>query len=219
MLSISMTKEMILFAARAIVNAEPYLTEIDSVIGDSDHGVNMKLGFSRIIQVLENSDDFGTVNELLKEAGMSLLKTMGGASGVIFGTIFIGGLTSLPPARVLDEDFFVSFLDGSLKSLQKRSKARLGDKTVMDAFVPAVEAVRLCGRKSEKLPEMMSAAAGAACAGMESTKTMLPQIGRSRSFGDKALGIPDAGAVSVSILFRAFDEWMKEHCATLAREN
>jgi dihydroxyacetone kinase-like protein len=210
MLSISRTKEMILASARAIVNTEPYLTEIDSLIGDSDHGVNMKLGFSQMILVLESSNDFRTINELLKEAGMSLLRTMGGASGVIFGTIFIGGLTSLPLAESMDENFFAAFLEGSLRSLQKRSKARLGDKTVMDAFIPAVEAVCLCRQRAEKLSDMMTSAADAASEGMERTKAMMPKIGRSRSFGEKAIGIPDAGAVSVSILFRAFDEWMKE---------
>ncbi|MDR1509930.1 MAG: dihydroxyacetone kinase subunit L [Synergistaceae bacterium] len=209
MLSILQTREMILASARAIVKAEPYLTEIDSLIGDSDHGANMKLGFSQMISVLENSDNFRTINELMKEAGMSLLKTMGGASGVIFGTIFIGGLTSLPLAYVMDENFFAAFLEGSLKSLQKRSKAVLGDKTVMDAFIPAVEAACSCGQKAGNLSDMIKAAADASEAGMERTKAMMPKIGRSRAFGEKAIGIPDAGAVSVSIMLRAFDEWMK----------
>jgi dihydroxyacetone kinase-like protein len=210
-LSISQTKQMILAAAVAVVESEEMLSEIDRVIGDNDHGTNMKLGFSTMMAVLNKKDDFLTVNELFKEAGMTLLKTMGGASGVIFGTLFIGGLTSLEPSAVMDENFFVALVDGALQSLLRRSKARLGDKTVMDAFIPAVETVKACGRQGKNLSEMIAASAEASREGMERTKDMLPVIGRSRPFKEKALGIPDAGAVSLSIIFGGFDSWFKKN--------
>ncbi len=206
-LGIEAVRQMLVYVCGQIVSAEPYLTEIDTMIGDGDHGANMKLGFSAAAATLTDGH-FSSVNEVFKETGMALLKTMGGASGVLFGTILVGGLRSVPVSMDLDEAFFAQLMTGALQSLMRRSKARLGDKTMMDALIPAVDALNASVSRGEALPTVAAACAQAAKDGMENTRHMRSRVGRSKPFGDKTVGLPDAGAVSVSIFFGAISQWL-----------
>ena len=128
---------MLLYVSEKMVENEPYLTEIDLKIGDGDHGTGMKLGFSHVLKDLA---PYGptSCDDVLRMTGTTLLDTMGGASGVLFGTVFISGLTKREPKQEFRLQDFAEIFSQSLKVLKQRGKAKVGDKTMVDAFEPAV---------------------------------------------------------------------------------
>ncbi|MFC2281541.1 MAG: DAK2 domain-containing protein, partial [Treponema socranskii subsp. buccale] len=130
-------KKMFLFTAQKIVDSEPYLTEIDSVIGDGDHGTGMALGFSYVIKELPQKK-CESAEDVVSSVGLILIDTMGGASGVLFGTMFISGIVDREKHETLDLCGFAQIFRKSLDALKKRGKAKVGDKTMIDAFEPAV---------------------------------------------------------------------------------
>lgn len=196
-------KVMMLHVAQVIVENEPYLTEIDTVIGDGDHGTGMKRGFSALNAALETYEP-STVRDLFKAVGMELVKTMGGASGVIFGTMFIGGLDCLPQGMEVGAPELAAFFTEGMEAIERRGKARPGQKTMLDALAPAVDAMK---RASSGTPrQALEAAYKAALEGVEASKSMQSRVGRSKNFREESLGLPDPGAVSTSLIFRALYE-------------
>jgi dihydroxyacetone kinase-like protein len=181
------------------------LTELDSIIGDGDHGYGMRDGFSELRNYLSDQE-FDSIYELLRNSGLELVKTMGGASGVIFGTLFIGGLSMTSDKSELKAIDVVKFFDESAKSISRRGRTHAGDKTMLDALLPAVEAMYQTLAISDRVTDIFAAAYEGALAGVEETKTMVPRLGRSKNFRDKALGLPDPGAVSTSIIFKGLYE-------------
>lgn len=199
-------QKALIHVANAIVDSEDRLTKIDSVIGDGDHGIGMRIGFGAVRDLL-NASRYDSMNALFKAVGMELVKTMGGASGVLFGSLFIGGLQDLPETRSLTVDQLADFFVTSVDSICRRGKASPGDKTMVDALLPGVQALRRAADSGGDVEAALSAAAAAAEEGMEATKGMLSRIGRARNFGESTLGHPDAGAVSSSILFRSLCDY------------
>lgn len=192
-------------AAAYIVEAEPYLTEVDTVIGDGDHGEGMKIGFTALgIQL--DKENYATPYALLHASGLCLVRTMGGASGVLFGTLFIGGLEAVKGKNVLSASDLAAFFDQSIAAVQQRGRTGPGGKTMVDALVEANEAMKNKLAGSKQIEDILCAAYLGATAGMEKTKDMLPQAGRSKNFREKALGYPDPGAISVSIIFKGLYE-------------
>jgi dihydroxyacetone kinase-like protein len=196
----------ILHVAEKIVESEPHLTRIDSVIGDGDHGIGMKIGFAAVGRLLADAR-FDSINSLFKAVGIELIKTMGGASGVLFGSLFIGGLHELPGTDAVTVAQLARFLESSTASIQRRGKASAGDKTMLDALIPAVRALKRGADAGEGVAAALAAAAMAAANGAEATKGMLSRIGRAKKFGERTLGHPDAGAVSVSIVFHSLHDY------------
>lgn len=142
MITAKQLQQALAHISELIVAAEPRLTEIDTVIGDGDHGTGMKRGFSAVYELLRENT-FSTVPELFYAVGMELLKKMGGASGVLFGSFFISG----SKVRFLnDEEISLSemalMLQSGVDSIMKRGKAQLGDKTLLDALIPAANAFK-----------------------------------------------------------------------------
>lgn len=202
-------KKMVIAACDAIIASEPVLTKIDRKIGDGDHGTGMALGMKTAKEALLAKGSFDTVNDVFKTAGMAMLNSMGGASGVIFGSFFLGGIKGKAAITELDGKTFLNIMEGSLNAIKKRGGAGVGDKTMVDALEPAVLAM---GEKnSDSIAEMMAAAADAAAEGVEATKQQIAKFGRAQYLGERALGFQDAGATSVSILFRAMSDYLKEH--------
>ncbi len=199
-LHISRLSEMLLSASERIVQSEAELTRLDSVIGDGDHGVGMRDGFTEVKHVLENSE-FEDAYSLMREVGITLVKTMGGASGVIFGTLFISGCTALSGKQYVNADELIDFFDAGARTIAKRGRTAAGDKTMLDALLPAVEAMRKARVASDDVEAVMNAAYEGACAGAEATKGMISRKGRSKNFREKTLGVVDPGAVSLSIIF------------------
>lgn len=209
------TKEMVLAVCDAVIENKPLLTEVDSKIGDGDHGIGMALGMGKVkAQLLEK--DFQSVNEVFQEAGMTMLESMGGASGVIFSALFFGGLKGLEKTDRLDGEFLTKMFRGALETIKKRGKAQPGDKTMVDALEPAVIAMEMeiesalgAGRGCS-LAELLKTAAEAADGGVEKTKQYTAKFGRAKSLMERSIGYQDAGATSVAIIFHAMAEYTEK---------
>lgn len=207
-LSIKETVDMLIYVSDKIIENEPYLTKIDKEIGDGDHGIGMKRGFSHLKKALQEQEEVVSINELFRSCGLELLKTMGGASGVLFGTMFIGGLKLAGKAQRLTTSFLASFFEQSLQSIMKRGKAKRGDKTMVDALTPAVIELKKASGEGIGLKEALRSAEVSARQGVEDTKNMYAKFGRARQYGDKALGLQDAGATSVYLIFKSMSDWV-----------
>ena len=208
-LDAAQTKALLLHVGEAIVSKQDVLTEADSVIGDGDHGIGMSLGFTAADERSAKTD-YTTVNDVFRDVGTTLMATMGGASGVIFGTMVSGGVKGLAPTTELTTSTFATIMQASLAAIKVRAGSDVGGKTMIDALQPAVGALGHAADAGAELPEAASEAAEAAKVGMEATKGYPARYGRARSLGERALGHPDPGAVSVSIIFDAIAEWLRD---------
>jgi len=206
-IDVEQTKEMMIHVADAIIDSKLYLTEIDSKIGDGDHGIGMAGGLEKAKAKLIEINEFEDVNHVFKTVGHTMLMSMGGASGVIFGTMIEGGAKTLDSREQLDCVTFVELMKGSRIALSKRDKAQVGDKTMLDAFVPAIEAMEAA--KKDDLCELLTIAESAAKQGMENTKNYVAKFGRAKSLMERSIGFQDAGATSVWIIFKAMKEFVE----------
>ncbi|CAH0122695.1 MULTISPECIES: dihydroxyacetone kinase subunit DhaL [unclassified Paenibacillus] len=207
-LSIDQTRDMFLKVAEAVIGSKELLTEIDSQIGDGDHGIGMSIGFTAASEELRNKQ-WSSVNEIFQTTGMSMIKSMGGASGVIFGTMFMGGVKGLDPMKELDLSTIAYIWGRALTAIKVRGKAELGDKTMIDALQPAVEALRAAVQASKSLAEGLKEAEEAAAQGVENTKSIPAKFGRAKSLGERAIGYRDAGATTVWIMMKTMREWVE----------
>jgi dihydroxyacetone kinase phosphoprotein-dependent L subunit len=208
-LNINQIKEMILFMAQEIIDNKPYLTEVDLKIGDGDHGIGMETGFVNVRNVIEQKQ-YDSVNDLFRDIGMAMLNSMGGASGVIFSTIFLGGKKDSGKADELTADEFVKMMEKSLEKIKQRGKAKLGDKTMVDAFEPAIGAMAEYIAGNKDFTGMLLAGELAAEQGMLATKNYIARFGRAKSLMERAVGYQDAGATSVYLMFRAMRKWTEK---------
>lgn len=204
-LTISEAQSMLLSVSDEIIKAEPLLSQADRDLGDGDHGLGMKRGFTALIKNVKGVD-FTSLQELFSTAGTALLTTMGGASGVVFGSLFLAGKKTLHEAKVFGTHEFSHLLSQSLTDIMKRGGAKPGDKTMIDALYPAAE--KAMELKSTPLPEFITAVALAAVKGREASKGMIASMGRAKTLGEKSLGLPDAGAISVSIILETMREYI-----------
>ena len=206
-LEIKEVKEMFRCISLQMIDSEKQLTEIDNIIGDGDHGIGMAIGFRAVNEALDNLKS-DTINELFKEIGMTLLDAMGGASGVIFGTMFISGYGAAPQTHQLDLDTLSRMMKKSLENIKLRGKANVGDKTMIDSYEPAVLALEDCRRNKKSLSEGVTKAWIASQNGVEASKQYCAKKGRAESYGKLSIGIPDPGAVSVSIINEAMNSYI-----------
>lgn len=206
-LTIEQTRQMLISAADAIISQVPLLTELDSAIGDGDHGVGMGIGMEKAKEALMRLGSIPDVNTLYKTMGMAMLTSMGGTSGVIFSTAFMAGVKGMEPFAELDCQKMKQVFRNGLDAAKQRGQARVGDKTMVDAYEPAGLAMEAyCG---SDMGEMLSGAAMAAEAGAEKTKEYIAKFGRARYLGERAVGHRDAGATSVSIIVAAMRDYVK----------
>lgn len=200
-------RAMLLYAADKIIEKKGYLTEIDSAIGDGDHGIGMAGGMEKVKEALKDAKLSGNVYEVFEKAGNAMLMSMGGASGVIFGSLYLAGAEGMEPKAALTARDFAQMEKKSLDAIKERGKAQVGDKTMVDALEPAVEAMEAC--QAGTLLEVMRAAEKAAAEGVENTKKYIAKFGRAKSLMERAIGHQDAGATSVSILFKSMREFVE----------
>lgn len=201
------TRNMLLAIANKIISNVDYLTEIDSQTGDGDHGFGMAGGMQKAKKKLLNMKDSEDAFSLFEAAGKAMLLSMGGASGVIFGSMFMSGGQGFEPKNELTAEDIAAIEEKALKTIQERGGASVGDKTMVDALAPAVDALN--ANKDKGLLEMLKAAEAAAKEGMENTKNCIAKYGRARSLGERALGYQDAGATSVALIFEAMREFVE----------
>ena len=200
-------RNMLLYIADKMIASKPYLTEIDSVIGDGDHGIGMAGGMQKAKKKLLRMEDETNAYAVFEAAGKAMLMSMGGASGVIFGSLYLAGAKDMEPKEVLTAADLAKMERMSLLAIQDRGKAEVGDKTMVDALAPAVEAMEKAA--SGSLLDMLKAAEEAARQGMEETKKYVARFGRAKSLMERAIGHQDAGATSVWLIFQGMREFVE----------
>ena len=204
-ISVQQTRDVLIAAADAIVAAQDRLTHADQAIGDGDHGVNMARGFRAAHEAL-STKPVATIADVFKVAGMAMMAKSGGACGAVFGT-FLSGAGKGLAQTMLDAPGYAAALDAGLKAVQARGHAERGQKTMIDSLAPAVEAAK--AHAGEGLAAAARAAAAAAIHGAEDTRAMVAQHGKAKTLGERSLGSPDPGAISISIILDAVAIWLE----------
>ena len=189
------------FAGQIAANKE-LLTQLDSAIGDADHGANMDRGMTAVVAALDGSTP-ASAAALLKQVGMTLVSTVGGASGPLYGTFFLRMATASGEVTSLDGPAFAKALRAGLEGVVARGKAEAGDKTMYDALAPAVEALDSALSGAAPLSEALRAATRAAEGGRDATIPMLARKGRASYLGERSVGHQDPGATSATLLVAA----------------
>lgn len=212
-LNIKQTKQMILYVADKIIENRIILNEVDSQIGDGDHGTGMSLGFSKVKEQLDNRA-MKSINEIFQTTGMTMISSMGGASGIIFGSMFQGGVKGLDTLIELGLKDLCKIFTASLDVIKTRGKASIGDKTMIDAFQPAVESICNSAESSTSFLKALQLAEECAKHGVENTKQQTAKFGRAKSLFDRVIGHQDAGATSTWIIFKSMREWLEQNAET-----
>jgi phosphoenolpyruvate---glycerone phosphotransferase subunit DhaL len=175
------------------------LTELDAAIGDADHGANLHRGLTAVVAALDGMDD-ATPGVLLKTAGMTLVSTVGGASGPLYGTFFLRMSGSAGEANSLDPTQFAVALRAGLDGVVARGRAQAEDKTMYDALAPACDALDNALAEGQGLDGALARAAEAAQQGRDATIAMLARKGRASYLGERSVGHQDPGATSAAML-------------------
>jgi phosphoenolpyruvate---glycerone phosphotransferase subunit DhaL len=185
-----------------VIKNQVELTELDSAIGDADHGINMARGMNAVIDKLDGGQPAG-VNDLFKTVAMTLVMSVGGASGPLYGTFFLRFAGATGPAIELDAEALHTALRAGLTGVVERGKAKPGDKTMVDALSPALDAMEAVIKKGGDLVAAVTAGRDAAAAGRDATVPMVARKGRASYLGERSAGHMDPGAASMSMLFDA----------------
>lgn len=198
---------IVLSIAERIVENRAYLSEIDGKIGDGDHGVNMAKGFGMAAERLKGEDK--TLGEAFEVLGSVLMTEIGGSMGPLYGVMFtefsekLEGLDDITPAT------FSAMLHSGLYGIQSIGSAKVGDKTLIDALVPAIDAFDAAIAAGESFAVSLDRLVEAAEKGRDSTVDLVARIGRSSRLGDRSLGVLDAGATSCAIILKALSNTAK----------
>jgi dihydroxyacetone kinase-like protein len=190
--------------AAAVDKHKDHLTQLDSAIGDADHGINMHRGFSAALIALADTQA-DTVGAVLVKTGTTLISSVGGASGPLYGAVF-RALGKDLDAPTTDTQRFADALAAGLASVQKLGAAALGDKTMIDAYTPALAAFRITADSGGDFASAALAAADAAEEGMRATTPLQARKGRASYLGARSVGHQDPGATSTALIFRALAE-------------
>ena len=200
------TKEHIVDWLRVMANeierSEEYLTQLDAAIGDAEHGLSMNRGFKKVISQLDaiKEKDIGSI---LKSVGTTLMSSVGGASGVLFGTLFIKAGGEVAGKDVLGLADMSAALKAGMLGVIERGRAQLGDKTMVDALAPAVETISRAAERGANMIEALREAATAAEQGMKATTGLIAKKGRASYLGERSIGHQDPGATSIWLIFKA----------------
>lgn len=187
--------DTILAIGKRIEEEKDFLTELDNVIGDGDHGINMARGFHMVAEKLAplEGKDIGT---LLKTTGMTLVSTVGGASGPLYGTAFMkAGMVMAGKEEMSLTDFFAC-MDAAIEGVKMRGKGDKGEKTMLDAMIPALDAMKSSADGGAGAKEVLKAGVQSAKEGVEYTKTIIATKGRASYVGERSIGHQDPGATS-----------------------
>lgn len=200
------TKEQILqwlqtFAAEIEQNKD-YLTELDAAIGDADHGINMDRGFKKVLSQLSSVAD-KDIGSILKTVSMTLISSIGGASGPLYGTLFLRASSAVAGKQELTDEDMLGILQAGLDGVLGRGKAQLGDKTMVDVLSPAVAAFQQAVGEGRATLFAMQQAVAAAEQGMKDTTPMLAKKGRASYLGERSVGHQDPGATSCYLMLKS----------------
>jgi dihydroxyacetone kinase-like protein len=183
-----------------------YLTELDSAIGDADHGANLIRGMDAVMGALSAE---GSTGDLLKKVGMTLVTSVGGASGPLYGTFFLRAATAVGDETSLDGPAVLAMLRAGLEGIVARGKAEAGDKTMYDALAPGLDAFASSLESAGDVVAAAEAAADAAAAGRDATEPLLALKGRASYLGERSVGHVDPGAASSALLLAALADTLE----------
>ena len=179
------------------------LSELDSVGGDGDHGTTMVRAMANMEKAIGDSAS-GQLKDLLFDVGWAIMGVDGGATGPLFGSLFMGMSEAVEGKDTLDAPTVAAMFEAGLAAIEAQTKARVGDKTLMDALTPAVAALRAAADAGQDIPACLRSAADAAAQGAIATKDLPTRFGRAKNIGERTIGYQDPGATSMSFIFRGF---------------
>ena len=196
--------------ADALAANKDYLTELDSAIGDADHGINMDRGFQAVVAKLTAqltaqpaAPAEGDIGATLKGAGMTLISTVGGASGPLYGTLFLGMAAAAAGKLELTVEEWIAAFEAGVAGVMRRGKAAPGDKTMIDCLAPAVDALKAAAAEGAGWGSALRGAEEAGRRGMEATIPLVARKGRASYLGERSAGHQDPGATSAHLLLAA----------------
>ncbi len=201
-------KPILLKMVKGIQDNKQYLGDVDGLIGDGDHGMNMNKGFTIFEERF--ADEAYSFTEGLENLGMVLMNEIGGSMGPIYGTIFMDMADAGADLDEISVEDFGNMLAAGLEGLQGIVDAKVGDKTLVDTLSPAVDSVKASAADGKEFEEAMPAMKAAAEAGRDSTKDLVAKFGRSARLGERSRGVLDAGATSCCIILCAMADGIAE---------
>jgi dihydroxyacetone kinase-like protein len=198
---------MIRAFAATVAEQKEYLTELDSAIGDADHGINMDRGMKAVVAKIDGQPPTD-VGALLKTVGMTLVSTVGGAGGPLYGTLFLQLGTATAGKETLEAKDWAAALDSAVTGVQARGKAELEDKTMVDALIPARDAYHQALDEGGSFTDALRRSAAAAEDGVKATVPLVARKGRASYLGERSAGHQDPGATSSWLLLKTIaDTW------------
>ena len=199
-LTIADFKAMMNKALENIKAREEEFSKLDAVIGDGDHGTAIVTALSCIVRSAQQGTEF---KSMLMDMGMNVMLEVSGSTSTLLGALFLG-MSDCAEGTELDAEGVKKMFAGGLANVKQQTSAQVGDKTMMDALIPAVEAIEAC--LSDDIKEIMEAGAKAAVEGAKATVDMKANFGRARNYGERSVGFADSGATSWSCMFESFAE-------------
>jgi phosphoenolpyruvate---glycerone phosphotransferase subunit DhaL len=192
-------------SAAVLTENKDYLTQLDSAIGDADHGTNMARGFKKVIEKLPSVAD-KDIGNILKTTGMTLISSVGGASGPLYGTFFMRSGMAMAAKEELNDEDLLKLLESGVEGIVQRGRAQLEDKTMIDAWYPALDALREAVANGKNTIDILKAGVAGAEAGMKATIPLQARKGRASYLGERSIGHQDPGATSSYLMLNALLE-------------
>lgn len=201
-LTVAATNDWLRRFARSVDDNEKLLTDLDAAIGDADHGSNLRRGMLAVVEQLE-TEPASTIGGALRAAGMTLISTVGGASGVLYGTLLLRMATAVGDRETATASEVIDAMRAGLEGVRARGRADLGDKTMVDVLAPTIDALDAAVASGASFADAASTAAIAAQAARDATTGLVARKGRASYLGDRSAGHVDPGAASTALLFAA----------------
>ncbi len=186
-----------------------YLTDLDAAIGDADHGINMTRGFTKVMEKLPTVTD-KDIGNILKTVGMTLISSVGGASGPLYGTFYMRAGTAVAAKEELSNEDLAAMLQAGVDGIVQRGRAELEDKTMIDAWFPAMVALKTAVDNGDTITGALQKTVAAAEQGMKATIPLKARKGRASYLGDRSIGHQDPGATSTHLILNALLETVQE---------
>ena len=191
--------------ATAFHQNRDYLTKLDTDIGDADHGLNMDRGFTKVMEKLPMFEE-KCIGTILKQTGMTLLSSVGGASGPLYGTFFLKASMKLNAKEEITQQELIAALDEGVKGIVSRGRANPQDKTMCDVWWPVLESMKHAEEQGKDIPDMMGLALHTAEESMRATIPMQARKGRASYLGERSIGHQDPGATSSMLMIKTLKE-------------
>jgi len=198
-------KETVRRLSEIIIENEVYFCDLDSVAGDGDFGASIAKGFREVLKEIDDIDT-DSISSFIRGCAMIIMEHCGGASGPIWGSAFMAASRSVKGKENLEVSDIAEMFDAGVAGIQKRGGAKQGDKTLLDALIPATEALQKAGEEGKDVKEAFADATKAAQEGAEYTKTIVAAKGRASYLGDRSLNHPDAGAMAIGVIMKELTE-------------